>query len=77
MSEFSTLQGDLEEQFLQCWSITSDLETIVDHLLIKGTVDNDTILMLQGLASLYNIKFDKAFITFESYIYEQHKRVSR
>jgi hypothetical protein len=61
---------DLEQEILDCWGITDDLDVIIssEHL----NLDDDILNILIGLKSLYQLKFQRTFETFESLVY-QHK----
>ena len=62
---------DHEQQLLDCWRITSDLQTILEATESAGmtTAATDEIQnMLIGTIALYERKFDKLFQTFEQSI---------
>ncbi len=62
----------LEQQILDCWRITSDLRTIAQHHLEgPGLTKDEIVNLLTGIESLYEIKFDQTFRTFEKMIQEQ------
>lgn len=58
---------ELEQQFMECWHITSDIETVIksiDNMEIEAT-DKDTLLnMLIGLRTLYDYRFAQTLDTF-------------
>lgn len=58
---------DLEQQILDCWKVTDDLELVYEKVMNdEEPLGRDTIANLMlGLISLYNLKFDKCFTTFE------------
>lgn len=65
MNERVNQSFDLEQQILACWTITSDIDTLIEGVLEKD-MDTDQIAnVLIGLKQLYDLKFDKAFGTFE------------
>lgn len=57
---------ELEQQILDCWTITSQLETLLEGILEHDLTTDQAANAVLGLKELYEIKFDKAFRTFES-----------
>jgi len=57
---------ELEQQILDCWTITSQIETILEGVLEYDMTPDQIANALSGLKEIYEIKFDKAFRTFES-----------
>lgn len=56
---------DLEQQIMDCWRVTDDLEMVYDKVM-NGDCNTDSISnLLLGLISLYNLKFDRCWDTFE------------
>jgi hypothetical protein len=59
---------DLEQQILDCWTVTNDIEkvyeAITDGVISKDQASN----ILLGMRDLYNLKFDGLFRTFEQLI---------
>lgn len=56
---------ELEQQILDCWTITSQLETLLEGILEHDLTTDQAANAVLGLKELYDIKFDKAFRTFE------------
>ena len=57
---------ELEQDILDVWHVVDDLNTICQ--VRESQLDNDAILnMLTGLKTLYALKFEKLFDTFERY----------
>lgn len=57
---------DLEQQILDCWHVTDDLELIYKDMLDNGmTVDRMSNVLL-GLKTLYEMKFNQMWNTFET-----------
>ena len=57
---------DLEQDIMDCWNITKDLDSL---LLAVERGDEDQIMnIIIGLRSLYDLKFEKMFNTFEQCI---------
>jgi hypothetical protein len=57
---------DLEQEILDCWHITDDLQTIMetDSLELSDDVHN----LLLGLKTLDHLKFERTFATFEQLV---------
>ena len=61
---------DLEQQIMECWSITTDIENLrvaLDSSMTEDEVDN----YLLGLKAIYEVKFTKLFDTFGELIQTQ------
>lgn len=59
---------DLEQEILDCWNITTDLNDLYEYVMEVGN-DRDIIAnVLLGLKQMYDIKFDRTFRTFEESI---------
>lgn len=67
---------DLEQQLLQCWSVTEDLK-LVEQLLENSTLspqEFDSVLnLVQGIRSVYDARFENTWKTFERVCSEYHK----
>ena len=63
-------QFDLEQQIMECWNITTDLDSLFEECC-EGydsmTVDKVSNITL-GMKDLYEIKFNKLFRTFEGFL---------
>lgn len=65
-----THQFDLEQEILDCWGITDDLQTLIDRYDTMS--EDDKLNVLIGLKTLYHMKFERTFETFEKLIREQY-----
>lgn len=72
-----TSRFDLEQQILSCWNVVDDLkilsEFICDDPFFEGMKPEhvDKIMnLLCGMESMYQVKFDRCFRTFENCISE-------
>ncbi len=60
---------DLEQQIMDCWHVTDDLECVFEHLMETNSIDRDAIAnIILGMQGLYQLKFEKLFNTFEQLI---------
>ena len=66
MNESVNQSFELEQQILDCWTITSQLDTLLEGVLEHEITRDQIANVLCGLKDLYEIKFDKAFRTFEN-----------
>ena len=57
---------DLEQQILDLWKITDDLELVYQRVMDRGMTTDEVANVLLGLVSLYNLKFDRCWETFEN-----------
>jgi hypothetical protein len=66
-----TNRFDLEQQIMNCWNIVDDikaLSAITDH---RATTEDEVQNYLLGLATIYQVKFETLFHTFENCIKER------
>ena len=66
---------DLEQQILDCWHVTDDLNMLLDHIMESDNLDKDRVSnIVLGMEALYNLKFQRCFDTFETLL--QEKKIS-
>jgi hypothetical protein len=66
---------DLEQQILDCWHVTDDLNILLEHIMESDNLDKDGISnIVLGMKELYNLKFQRCFDTFETML--QDKKIS-
>ena len=72
---------DLEQQILECWSVTSDLDMVTKHFLddpkfadIKGETWDEMANKYFSIKELYELKFDRMWKTFEQVVKEYHSK---
>jgi len=58
-----TRQFDLEQDIMGCWTMVDDLMVLVE----TGRLDTESAM---ALATIYQIKFEKTFSTFEAHMKE-------
>ena len=56
---------DLEQQILDLWKITDELDMVYQRVMDRGMTTDEVANILLGLVSLYNLKFDRCWETFE------------
>ena len=68
-------QFDLEQQILQCWSVCDDLEMLFERVMDGPPMDTDELSnILLGMKSLYHMKFERCFSTFEDLLKEDYQK---
>ena len=58
---------DLEQQILDCWHVTDDIQLLFEHLE-KNPSQDEIANALLGIKTIYAMKFDKMWNTFEQCI---------
>jgi hypothetical protein len=61
---------DLEQEILDCWGITDDLDVIISSEQLE--LDDEILNILIGLKSLYQLKFQRTFETFEQLVTQRN-----
>lgn len=62
---------DLEQEIMKAWAICDDLDILFKHVMEKD-LDKDTISnALLGLKTVYLMKFETLFDTFEQLVKEK------
>jgi hypothetical protein len=70
----NNIRFDLEQQLLQCWNVCDDIDAVHERVLDGPPPEMDELSnLLLGLKSLYNLKFQKCFNTFERMIAEDRQ----
>lgn len=62
---------DLEQDIMNCWNVVDDIDIIYHS---KDLYDNQDEMMnaLLGLRTLYKLKFEKLFSTFEDCVKQRY-----
>jgi hypothetical protein len=63
----STIQ-DLEQEVLRCWEVTQDLKLLAE-VVNNGSDHTDTV---KGIAQVYELRFEKAWNTYEYLVDEYY-----
>ena len=63
---------DLEQQILGCWGIIDEIKLLTEQVLENDDFDKDKISnFLIGLETIYQLKFDHLFTTFETLVQDR------
>ena len=68
-------QFDLEQQILGAWRVTEDVKLILDTLQNRNMTQDEIANLLLGVVSLYELKFDQLFRTFEAHLSDYYHNV--
>lgn len=61
---------DLEEQIHRCWSVTDDVYEVYSAVMDKEMSTDDIANALLGIRTLYQLKFERLWETFEACLRE-------
>ena len=64
---------DFEQQIMDCWGIVEDLKSLTKGVLEYDMSQDSISNVTQGLAELYQVKFNQLFDTYEGLISESHE----
>jgi hypothetical protein len=66
---------ELEQQLLDCWKVTEDVNMVTKYLVDEcdGYDDDDVMNKYFAIKDLYEIKFEKLWKTFEAVCKEYHE----
>lgn len=66
MSETNRSRFDLEQDIMNCWNVVSDIKELSRGMLDRRPMSEDEISnYLLGLETIYQVKFERLFETFE------------
>lgn len=72
---------NLEQEIMQCWSVIDDIKLVTEHLVdsveykdMPPEVADAIMNKYLGIKELYELKFEKCWITFEKVCAEYHTR---
>lgn len=66
---------DLEQDILNCWRVTDDLDLLFKGVMEEELTKDQITNALLGMKELYGMKFEKCFRSFESHLKEVHNHV--
>jgi Tat protein secretion system quality control protein TatD with DNase activity len=59
---------DLEQEIMKCWNVTEDIDKLYEAVGECGLDQDEVLNYLLGLKTIYEVKFNKLFNTFEQCI---------
>ena len=62
---------DLEQQIMSCWNVVEDIKMVQQMTDLRHLSEDELANALLGLQTLYQMKFEVLFNTFEKMIQEQ------
>lgn len=72
---------DLEQEFMECWGVVDDIKMLTKYLCdhpkftgMSADADDEMANLLIGLESLYRVKFENAWTSFEK-VTEAYRKV--
>lgn len=69
MSETDRNRFDLEQDIMNCWSVVEDIKELNRCMLDRRKMTDDEVSnYLLGLETIYQVKFERLFETFEMLI---------
>jgi hypothetical protein len=69
MSETNRDRFDLEQDIMNCWSVVDDIKGLSRCMLDRRKMTEDEVSnYLLGLETIYQVKFERLFETFEMLI---------
>ena len=68
--------AELEQQMLECWNVTKDIELVTKHLIdhTDGYSDDDVMNKYLAIKDLYEVKFEAMWRTLDEVTQEYHRR---
>ena len=64
-----TKRFDLEQQIMTCWSVCEDLKAIETTFDSRKMSEDELLNLLIGVRTLYQIKFENLFASFENMLH--------
>lgn len=72
MSESNRDRFDLEQDIMNCWSVVDDIKELSRSMLDRRTMTEDEVSnYLLGLETIYQVKFERLFETFEQMVHNR------
>jgi hypothetical protein len=59
---------DLEQDIMKCWNVTDDIDLLYRGVLERDMTSDEVANALLGIKTLYAMRFDELFRTFERLI---------
>jgi hypothetical protein len=78
MSETNRDRFDLETDIMTCWNVVEDIKELHRSMLDRREMSQDEISnYLLGLETIYQVKFERLFETFEQMVHNRKFDESR
>jgi len=76
-NEMTDKMQDLEQHIMECWQFVDDVKLLYKQVMDKDLhKDQDKLAnALLGLSTIYEIKFERAFNTYEEALEQHYKKV--
>ena len=72
---------DLEQQIVECWNVVDDIDMLYHHFGdnprfsgMDAKAEDEMMNLLLGVKSMYSLKFQRMWDTYEIVCREYHKR---
>jgi len=62
---------DLEQGIMKCWNVTDDIDLLYENVMESEMSKDDIANALLGMKTMYEMKFNKLWDTFETLIHEK------
>ena len=68
---------DLEQHIMECWQLVDDVKLLYEQVMDKDLNEDQDKLSnaLLGLYTIYGMKFERAFNTYEEALKHHYKKV--
>ena len=68
--------AELEQQIMECWNVTKDIELVTKHLIdhTDRYSDDDVMNKYLAIKDLYEVKFEALWRTLDEVTEEYHMR---
>lgn len=63
---------DFEQEIMKAWHVVDDINLLYENVMETDMSKDDIANVLLGLESIYNMRFEKVFNTFEDLCKEYH-----
>lgn len=75
MSKPYSKRFELEEKIMQAWQVTSDVELIYRKVTDECLSEDEVSNALLGIMTIYNLRFNDLFDTFEQMLKEESQKL--
>ena len=77
MNEMTNKMQDLEQHIMECWQLVDDVKLLYEQVMDKDLNEDQDKLSnaLLGLYTIYGMKFERAFNTYEEALKHHYKKV--